>query len=361
MSEGSFWLVKDSDFMNLVKWLGDNRTAELYCLPVVEVLELPWYEIGQKDVRVFDCETGEELVKVQKSGEALNEQQPCYAIEIFDESVKGDDVYVVDEVDDMEADEEEVYTVHGTEHEYTEVDFIGAEVDSHESEVHAAEPEKPHDVEPQLRSEHELHDAEPQQQAQQELHATEQEVQATEHDVEAEVQPAKIDVHASGPKQQAQQELHAAEQEAQAAEHELYDAELEVQAAETDVEFDEGPEMDDEYEEGILGEEFTDSEYEQEENIAVEDNDENTYFRLSEDFDIGASGEQESVRDVQEGEAAAREEFGTEYEDFSELRSLPSDTEAEGSSARRKNVCWFNPATDMEDPQFKLGNVHCSV
>ncbi|XP_022876108.1 uncharacterized protein LOC111394492 [Olea europaea var. sylvestris] len=187
MSEGSFWLVKDSDFINLVKWLGDNRTAELYCLPVVEVLELPWYEIEQKDVRVFDCETGEELVKVQKSGEALNEQQPCYVIEIFDESVEGDDVYVVDEVDDMEADEEEVYTVHGTEHEYTEVDFIGAEVDSHESEVHAAEPEKPHDVEPQLRSEHELHDAEPQQQAQQELHAAEQEVQAAEQDVEAEV------------------------------------------------------------------------------------------------------------------------------------------------------------------------------
>ncbi|XP_022867888.1 FK506-binding protein 3-like, partial [Olea europaea var. sylvestris] len=186
---------------------------------------------------------------------------------------------------------------------------------------------KPHDVELHLRSEHELHDAEPQQQAQQELHAAEQEAQAAEHDVEA---------------------------EAQAAEHELHDAEPEVQAAETDVEFGKGPKLDDEYEEGILGEEFTDSEYEQEENITVEDNDENTYFRLSESFDIGASGEQEGVRDVQEGEAATGEESGTEYEDSGELRSLPSDTEAEGSSARRKNVCWFNPATDMEDPQFKL-------
>ncbi|XP_022848741.1 paternally-expressed gene 3 protein-like [Olea europaea var. sylvestris] len=255
----------------------------------------------------------------------------------------------------MEADEEEVYTVHGTEHEYTEVDFIGAEVDSHESEVHAAEPEKPHDAKPQLRFEHELHDAEPQQQAQQELYAAEQEAQAAEHDVEAEVQPAEIDVHASGPQQQAQQELHVVEQEAQAAEHELHDAEPEVQVAETDVEFGEGPELDDEYEEGILGGEFTDSEYEQEENIAVEDNDENTYFRLSEGFDIGASGEQEGVRDVQEGEAPAGEASGTEYENSSELRILPSDTEAEGSSARRKNVCWFNPATDMEDLQFKLG------
>lgn len=74
-----------------------------------------------------------------------------------------------------------------------------------------------------------------------------------------------------------------------------------------------------------------------------------THFRLSEGFDIGVKGEQE-------GEAAAEEEAGTDYEDSNELRSLPSDTEAEGSSARSKNVCWFNPATNMDDPQFKLGN-----
>ncbi|XP_022857352.1 uncharacterized protein LOC111378391 [Olea europaea var. sylvestris] len=199
MSEASFWLVKDLDFMNLVKWLGDNRTVKLYCLPVVEVLELPWDETEQKDVQVFDCETGEELVKVQKSSEALNEQQSCYAVEIYDESVERDDVYVVDEVDDMEAGEEEVFLtgddveeviVHGTEHEYTEVDFIRAEVDSHEPEVHAAEPEKPRNFEPQLRSEHELHDA------------------------KTVVQTAETDVHASEPQQQAQQELHVAEQEA---------------------------------------------------------------------------------------------------------------------------------------------------
>lgn len=66
-------------------------------------------------------------------------------------------MYVIHEVDDLEADEEKVFligddveevTVHGTEHEYTEVDFIGAEVDSHKPEVRAAEPEIPYDVEP---------------------------------------------------------------------------------------------------------------------------------------------------------------------------------------------------------------------
>lgn len=86
----------------------------------------------------------------------------------------------------------------------------------------------------------------------------------------------------------------------QAADHYLHDVEPEVQEldelhvdvpiAETGVEYDD-PKQDDEYEEGILGEEFNDSEYELEENIAVVDNDENTYFKLSEGFDIGVRDE----------------------------------------------------------------------
>lgn len=49
--------------MNRVKLLGDDRMAELYCLLVVEVLELPLEEIEYKYVYLVDCE---ELVKVQK-------------------------------------------------------------------------------------------------------------------------------------------------------------------------------------------------------------------------------------------------------------------------------------------------------
>lgn len=42
LSEASFWLVRDVDFMNIVKMLGEKRIAELRCLSVVKVFELPW-------------------------------------------------------------------------------------------------------------------------------------------------------------------------------------------------------------------------------------------------------------------------------------------------------------------------------
>lgn len=52
----------------------------MYCLSVVEVLELPWVEIEHKDIFVVDCETSDELVDVQKFGihdETEDEKQPC--------------------------------------------------------------------------------------------------------------------------------------------------------------------------------------------------------------------------------------------------------------------------------------------
>lgn len=77
-------------------------------MPAVEVLELSWDEIEYKEVSVVDCETGEELVNVQKfrvHDEPMDKKQSCYAIEIYDDSLEGDDLYIVDEVDDMEVDE----------------------------------------------------------------------------------------------------------------------------------------------------------------------------------------------------------------------------------------------------------------
>lgn len=56
------------------------------------------------------------------------------------------------------------------------------------------------------------------------------------------------------------------------------------------------PEQYDEYENVIL-EEFNDSKYEQKENITMDDNYDNTDFRLCESFDIGIN----SVRGKQEG------------------------------------------------------------
>lgn len=48
MSEASYWLVKDLDFMNVAKLLSDDMMAELYCLSIVEVWELPLDEIEHK-------------------------------------------------------------------------------------------------------------------------------------------------------------------------------------------------------------------------------------------------------------------------------------------------------------------------
>lgn len=50
------------------------------------------------------------MVKVQKFGlydESVDEQQPCYTIKIYDESLEDDDLYIVDKVDDMDEDEEQ--------------------------------------------------------------------------------------------------------------------------------------------------------------------------------------------------------------------------------------------------------------
>lgn len=37
-------------------------------------------------------------------------------------------------------------------------------------------------------------------------------------------------------------------------------------------------------------------------------------------------------------------------------QKVTSDNEGEGSSIRRMNESWFNPAADMDDPKFKIGN-----
>lgn len=38
LSEGSFWLVTDVDFMDVVKWLAPTRVVDIYCSPkLIEV------------------------------------------------------------------------------------------------------------------------------------------------------------------------------------------------------------------------------------------------------------------------------------------------------------------------------------
>ncbi|CAI9780036.1 unnamed protein product [Fraxinus pennsylvanica] len=56
-------------------------------LVYVEVLELPYDE----NIYVIDCEIGEELVNVENFSvhdEPVDEKQPCYAIEIYDDPLK---------------------------------------------------------------------------------------------------------------------------------------------------------------------------------------------------------------------------------------------------------------------------------
>lgn len=107
--------------------------------------------------------------------------------------------------------------------------------------------------------------------------------------------------------------------------------------------------VDADVDDGLL-ENFTDPDYEQNEEEHGDNDDDNTFFRLSEGFYIG--GDTGNVQDNEESEGS---DAGTDYLDSDDLRSLPSDEEDGGTSIRYKES-WFNPATDMEDPKFKIGN-----
>lgn len=63
LSEASFWLVSDANFINVVKLLGNLIVVDLYCFLRVEVLEYQW----DGKVVVTDLETGEVLENMNLS------------------------------------------------------------------------------------------------------------------------------------------------------------------------------------------------------------------------------------------------------------------------------------------------------
>lgn len=66
--EGGIILVGEE--CRLYKWLGKKRIAELWCLPLVEVLELPWDDKIWHDILVVDVETCELFYEVKEEGKA---------------------------------------------------------------------------------------------------------------------------------------------------------------------------------------------------------------------------------------------------------------------------------------------------
>lgn len=96
-------MVTDVDFMNLVKVLDEKRTAELYCFSAVEVLELSWDETLSHDIFVVGVvEIGKHKENVDeifgKTRDKEIEQKSCYTVEIYDETLEVDELYVTDEV-----------------------------------------------------------------------------------------------------------------------------------------------------------------------------------------------------------------------------------------------------------------------
>lgn len=45
--------MRDADFMNVMKRLGEKRIAELWCLPVVDVFKFPWDDREGNDILVL--------------------------------------------------------------------------------------------------------------------------------------------------------------------------------------------------------------------------------------------------------------------------------------------------------------------
>lgn len=83
------------------------------------------------------------------------------------------------------------------------------------------------------------------------------------------------------------------------------------------------------------------------------DNDDNTCFNSSECFDIDV----DNVRVEKKGKTVVEEQFGTYYDGFDDLRSIPIDIEVDGSFARARNECLSNSTSDMDDPKFRKVNV----
>lgn len=62
LSKASFWLVKDVDFMNVV------RIAEMWCVSMVEVLELSLDEKAGHDISVVIVDTGKAFEEMEEEG-----------------------------------------------------------------------------------------------------------------------------------------------------------------------------------------------------------------------------------------------------------------------------------------------------
>lgn len=75
LSEESFWLVTDDDFINLLKLLGEKSVVDLYYLPVVEVLGLSWEDIITFKLCAVDPETHESLDSMNKTCEPIKNKK----------------------------------------------------------------------------------------------------------------------------------------------------------------------------------------------------------------------------------------------------------------------------------------------
>lgn len=94
------------------------------------------------------------------------------------------------------------------------------------------------------------------------------------------------------------------------------------------------PPIDGDYdmEEGPL-EEFSDPEYEQEEDVAADYSDEDVFFKLTEPLDIG----DENLMVENQGNAGGEDGNETDYDDSHDLRSITSEFEEGGSSLRARD------------------------
>lgn len=300
-NEASFWLVRDSDFMNVVKLLGRKRIVELWCLPVVDVLELPWDDKVGHDISVVDVETGEVLQEVKENGEldvvGQVQQTACYAVEVYDEYIQGDNSYVVDEVESAsESGEMEV----ATDVDWSEyIDELNVDWSEHIAVVPDVVPPADETLETDV-------------------------VPPFFEDLGGHPDAQNVEPNAVPPPVEETVDTPDAEN------------------VEPDVVSPAGGEY--EFEEGMV-EEFSDPDYDQPEDAAADDSEEDVFFKLTERLDIGVDGD--------ENQDKAGGDDGTDYEDSDDLRSIHSDPE-EGDSSTRNDL-WFNPANDMQDPKFQIG------
>lgn len=72
-------------------------------MTVVEVWELPWDDKVGHDISVVDVDISEVLVEGEEKGKVDVDRQfkhnVCYVVEVYDDFLEGDDLYIVDEVE----------------------------------------------------------------------------------------------------------------------------------------------------------------------------------------------------------------------------------------------------------------------